>query len=167
MTGMALDHPFAREITGLGNPAIIPNFNLDGRFNITFFAEEGFPSLIAVPILTYKVEGILGAAYKVRRQFTKDYADLLIAIAGMVGMAYNKCLFLKGTVVTEDVRNIEEDSKTNDDGRTPISIEPNEPENITNIQLQPGTRTFKRDEAHEKHIHRMGVFRESHRKVKN
>jgi len=95
MTAIDLTHPLAKEVIGLGNTVIIPDLVSYGNFDISLFEEAGFRSLIAVPVITHRVNGIMGAAYRLKKRFSKDYSSLFTAIASMTGMAFYKCLLIK------------------------------------------------------------------------
>lgn len=99
---MDMNHCFAKEVLGLGNRVIIPNLGTDGRYGMAMFEKAGFYSLIAVPIMTYKTLGILGAAYKSRKKFNNDFAQLFAVIANLVGMSLSKNIIPGHTVLQED-----------------------------------------------------------------
>lgn len=84
------EHRFSREIIGYGHSIIIPSLNRDGRYNIAVFKESGFRSLLAVPIMTYRIHGILGMAYRNRTKFDDDIVKLCNVIANLVGMSLHK-----------------------------------------------------------------------------
>jgi signal transduction protein with GAF and PtsI domain len=81
---------FTHEIIGLGHNIVIPNLNRDGRYGISFFAESGYKSLLAVPIMTYRVHGILGIAYRSRVKISEDFTKMITVIANLLGMALHK-----------------------------------------------------------------------------
>jgi hypothetical protein len=90
MTHMNKDHPLFIEVLGMGNRIVIPNLFLDGAYGMSAFERAGFCSLVAVPITTYKVIGILGAADEKKRRFGNDIAQLLSVIASLVGVSLTK-----------------------------------------------------------------------------
>ena len=87
---MNMNHYFAREVVGMGNKIVVPQLDKNGAHGMAVFSDAGFSSLIIVPIMTYRVFGILGAAYKQKRKFKEEYSQLLTVIANLVGMALNK-----------------------------------------------------------------------------
>jgi hypothetical protein len=91
-------HRFSHEIIGLGHRIIIPSLNRDGNYDIPIFKKSGFRSLIAVPIMTYRVLGILGAAYRERMKFNEDFTELLAVIASLIGMSWHKSTLHKLTL---------------------------------------------------------------------
>jgi transcriptional regulator with GAF, ATPase, and Fis domain len=90
MTHMDKAHPLFLEVLGMGNRIVIPDLSLDGAYGMSAFEKAGFCSLVAVPITTYKVLGILGAADKKKRRFGNDIAQLLSTIASLVGVSLTK-----------------------------------------------------------------------------
>ena len=98
MSSIDLAHRFNHEIVGLGHKITIPNLSQDGNYDIPVFEEAGFCSLIAVPIMTYRVHGIMGVAYRVKKKFDKDFPNLLTVIANLIGMSLNKSMLYKQTV---------------------------------------------------------------------
>ena len=119
MTHMNKDHPLFQEILGLGNRIVIPNLSLDGAYGMSVFEKAGFYSLVAVPITTYKVIGILGAADKKKRRFGNDIAQLLSVIASLVGVSLTKAGMMQPVL--------------------PEKAEaPGEPEEESDVEITPG-----------------------------
>ena len=77
---------------------------MDNRYGMEFFKKAGFSSLIAVPIVTYKVLGIIGAAYREKRGFSNDFSQLFSVIANLVGMALNRTMITEHVTLSEDTR---------------------------------------------------------------
>lgn len=90
MNLLGRDHQFSREIVGLGRKIVIRRLNPDGKYNISIFKESGFKSLLAVPIMTYRIHGILGMAFRSRMKFNKDFTQLTDVIASLIGMSLHK-----------------------------------------------------------------------------
>jgi hypothetical protein len=95
MALMDPEHTFSHEIIGLGHKIILPSLNRNGRYNIPVFKKAGFRSLIAVPIMTYRIYGILGLAYRARMRFSDEFAQLVSVIGSLVGMSLNKSMLSK------------------------------------------------------------------------
>ncbi len=95
MALMDPEHIFNHEIIGLGHKIIVPSLNRNGRYNIPVFKKAGFRSLIAVPIMTYRIYGILGLAYRARMRFSDEFAQLVSVIGSLIGMSLNKSLLSK------------------------------------------------------------------------
>jgi hypothetical protein len=161
MTDMDLNHSFVEETSGIGSPSVIQDLKLDGRFGMSFFAKEGFRSLVAVPIFTYRIIGILGTAFRVKKRFDKDYIDLLVAIAGIVGVVHDKCAFLKDAYSNNE----QASDKSLLLGIHPhnFNLENAETSGLEDItknkqRTKPGSR-----EHFKKHQYNMNQFRNSHR----
>ncbi|OGO19238.1 MAG: hypothetical protein A2144_02065 [Chloroflexi bacterium RBG_16_50_9] len=166
---MELSHPFGQEIVGIGNTIIIPDLCRDGHFDIPLFKEAGFRSLMAVPIMTYRVNGILGLACRAKKRFTKEYSYLITAIAGVIGMALNKCVLLEqmdgtgkkrisdNTLLSLSTAAI---SKTNDIKRSASEVV------MGKEQLSEG-QGRENSGAYEKHLYRMRLFSDSHKASDN
>ena len=101
MALMDLAHFFNNEVAGLGKKIIIPNLNRDGKYDIPVFEKAGFCSLIAVPIRTYRVIGVMGVAYRVKKKFNNGFPELLTVIASLIGMALNKSTLNKQDTTEE------------------------------------------------------------------
>lgn len=84
------NHRFSREIIGYGHKIVIPSLNRDGKYKIPVFKKSGFRSLLAVPIMTYRIHGILGIAYRTRTRFAEDFIQLFGVIANLIGMSLLK-----------------------------------------------------------------------------
>lgn len=84
------NHRFSHEIVGQGHKIIIPSLNRDGKYNIPIFEKSGFLSLLAVPIMTYRIHGILGMAFRSKRTLNKDFTQLFDVIANLIGMSLHK-----------------------------------------------------------------------------
>jgi hypothetical protein len=95
MALMEPGHIFNHEIIGLGHKIIVPSLNRNGRYNIPVFKKAGFRSLIAVPIMTYRIYGILGLAYRARMKFSDEFAQLVSVIGSLIGMSLNKSMLSK------------------------------------------------------------------------
>lgn len=87
---MDLDHDFSEQIIGLGHKVVIPDLNNDGLYGLSSFRNAGFRWLVAVPLMTYRVHGILGIASRNRKTFQKETAELIMVIAGLIGNALSK-----------------------------------------------------------------------------
>ena len=102
MAQVDMNHHYSKEVVGLGNKIIIPDLSMDGSYGMSMLKRAGFISLIAVPITTYKVLGVMGAAYKVRKKFGNDFPQLFAVIANLVGMSLNKSMINEYTRSPED-----------------------------------------------------------------
>lgn len=83
----------ARSLSGrvaMGSKVVIANLSRDGRHGLSSFREAGLRSLVAVPIRTYRIHGVIGAGSRARKHFSADVAELLVVIASLVGAALNR-----------------------------------------------------------------------------
>ena len=155
-------HRFSHEIIGLGHRVIIPSLNRDGKYNIPVFRKSGFRSLIAVPIMTYRVHGILGAAYRERTKFSEDFTELLAVIANLVGMSLHQSMMHKQTLPKKPAQ---DDSRAKSE---PISKSPRdsttEAKPKEDTKNPPGSGVRKNDRGGSFHDHKrsMKLFTESH-----
>ena len=53
---------------------------------LAVFKQEGYSSVIAVPITNYRTLGIMGAAYRKRNKLSKSYSELFATLANILGM---------------------------------------------------------------------------------
>lgn len=159
MAQMDMNHYFAKEVVGLRNTIMIPRLSKDSGYLMEVFRKAGFSSLIAVPITTYKVLGIMGAAYRKRKRFSNDFSELFIVIANLVGMALNKNTIIEHTIPSEDSRQSHSrlSMNTNNKGDTEEGISIIDEKVIIN-----NNHIEDRQEAFQKHAHKMGEFRKSH-----
>ncbi|MDD5126892.1 MAG: GAF domain-containing protein [Dehalococcoidales bacterium] len=87
-----LEHDLIKLVAGLGHKIIIPDLSRDEAYELSAFREVGLSSLAAVPIRTYRIHGVLGVASRVKLRLNQEFAELLTAIAGVIGMALNKAI---------------------------------------------------------------------------
>ena len=90
INSMDLNHDFSEQIIGLGHKVVIPDLHNDGLYGLASFGNAGYRWLVAVPIMTYRVHGILGMASHNKKTLQKDTADLIMVIAGLIGNALSK-----------------------------------------------------------------------------
>ena len=107
MSRIDLNNYFIEQIVGLGNKIVVPNLNMKGAHILTVFKKAGFHSLIAVPITTYKVMGIMGVAFRKKRSFSKDYINLIALVSNLVGMALSKNMMIENTLSQDFSRQID------------------------------------------------------------
>jgi signal transduction protein with GAF and PtsI domain len=90
MAAMDMGRNFTRQVVGLGDEIVIPNLAQDGRYGLASFRAAGYQWLIAAPLMTYRVHGVLGIASRKKKMLRKETADLVMVIAGLIGNALNK-----------------------------------------------------------------------------
>ena len=187
MTHMNKDHPLFLEVLGMGNRIVIPNLSLDGAYGMSVFEKAGFCSLAAVPITTYKVLGILGAADKKKRRFGNDIAQLLSVIASLVGVSLTKTSImqkvlpetkppvpLEPRITTNSVSEMPDNDVIHHETPQPVGIlattekeSEYRPVDFTLTDRKTARRTSRdvdeKTAAFIKHTRKMGRFREQHK----
>ena len=81
---------FGRQVVGLANGLVIPDLSRDGRYGLSSFGAAGYRWLVAVPLMTYRVHGVLGVASRDKKRLRKETPDLALIIAGLIGTALNR-----------------------------------------------------------------------------
>jgi transcriptional regulator with GAF, ATPase, and Fis domain len=90
MTSLDIGHRFSEQVIGLGNEIVVPDLTNDGLYGLSSFSRAGFKWLVAAPLMTYRVHGVLGIASRNKKRFYKETTDLTKLIAGLIGTALNK-----------------------------------------------------------------------------
>jgi outer membrane biosynthesis protein TonB len=90
VAALQIDHDFGRRLIGVGNSLIIPDLSKDGHYGMPSFRAAGFKWMVAAPLLTYRIHGVLGMASRHKKSYRKETADLAMVIAGLIGAALNK-----------------------------------------------------------------------------
>jgi transcriptional regulator with GAF, ATPase, and Fis domain len=73
----------------VGSKVVVPDLSRDGMYGLSSFGLAGFRSLAVVPIKTYRTQGAIGVASRTRKRLDNEAAELLMTIAGLVGVALN------------------------------------------------------------------------------
>ena len=171
-------HDFSRQIVGMGNKIVIPDLNNDGLYGLASFRTAGYKWLVAVPLMTYRVYGILGAASQNRKLLEKETADLIMVIAGLIANALSKAQLtqrFKPRVEAKDIINEEPRKEMTSEAKPEIKTEivpaatvtetiaekpPATPPADTTLKKNPPKRV---DPVFHSHKHKMENFRKSHR----
>jgi signal transduction protein with GAF and PtsI domain len=162
LTSMDMSHGFSEQIIGLGQKIVIPDLYNDGLYGFSSFKTNGFKWLVAAPLMTYRVHGILGIASRNRKLLKKETAELIMVIAGLIAHALSKAyLSLKPPAPEEPVkppaREVGEALETPDKSTEA-------PPDITASGSSPGKNPIKPPDAtFHSHTRRMETFRRSHR----
>ena len=157
MAQMDINHHYGKEVVGLGNRIIIPDLGKYGSHGLSVFERAGFRSMIAVPITTYKVLGIMGAAYRRKTESSTEFFQLFTVIANLVGMALNRneyAIPLNNSLKSSSKLSI----KTHDNGNIEEGISVIDEKTTINNTLC----TKDRRKGFQKHIDKMSTFRKSH-----
>ena len=160
IAGMDMGHAFSEQIIGLGHIITIPDLSNDGLYGIPSFRNTGFKWLVAVPLMTYRAHGILGAASHNRKLLHKDTPDLVMTIAGLIAAALTKADLSKRAPEPEKpVSDPEPELKKETTPEitaeeTIIVVKPDRP-----LANQPAKRAGS---AFHSHTKKMEIFRRSH-----
>jgi len=159
IAAMDMGHAFSEQVIGLGHIITIPDLSNDGLYGIPSFRNTGFKWLVAVPLMTYRAHGILGAASRNRKLLHKDTPDLVMTIAGLIAAALMKAYLSKSAPEPQTAQAGPELKKE------PAAPElmPAPPVNIVKQESPPEHRPTKRtDVAFHSHAKKMEIFRRSH-----
>jgi hypothetical protein len=162
MSAMDISDDFTRQIIGLGNKLVIPDLSHDGRYGLASFRSAGYKWLVAVPLMTYRVHGVLGIASRNKGRLHKETPDLVMAIAGLIGTALNIAGLSQKSHIPEKAERAP-DIENRQDPATPPEESATLPDNLTAAPdvtdkkaLKPGAGTFH------KHLRNMKSFRSLH-----
>lgn len=162
IASMDMSHSFSEQIIGRGHKIIIPDLSNDGIYGLPSFKRKGYKWLVAVPLMTYRVHGILGTASRNRKLLKKDTADLVMVIAGLIATSLSKTNLSQKSSVPENpanapVREVSQDLDTPDK-------KPEAPADVTApVNSPPGKHVKRPDGAFHSHARKMESFRRSHR----
>jgi len=87
---MDLEHSLAYQVAALGHKISISDLSRNRKYGLSSFSQAGFASLVVVPIMTYRIHGIMGIASSSRKRFAGQVSKLLTVIAGLLGTALSK-----------------------------------------------------------------------------
>lgn len=158
---MDLGHSFSEQIIGMGHKIVIPDLSNDGLYGIPSFSKAGYRWLVAVPLMTYRVHGILGTASRNRKLLKKDTPDLIMVIAGLIDTALTKAYLPhrpSGPEKPADKPEPEGKEDTIAPGKKPEA-----PVNTRKANSPSPHKPAKRvDGAFPGHVRKMEIFRKSH-----
>ena len=147
LAAMDTDRGFTGEVIGLGHRVIIPDISADGAHGLGSFREAGFKWLVAVPLMTYRVHGILGIASRKRKALRKETPELAMVIGGLIGAALNKSHLSQ---------------KTGREKRQVKSEEPKSQPQPEAVSTLPKQDEVQQDKPFQAHRRRMKSFHGSH-----
>jgi hypothetical protein len=90
ITDMEMDDTLSEQIIGLGHKVVVTDLASDGVYGLPSFNEAGYKWMVAVPLMTYRVHGILGTASRSRKALKRDTPDLVMVIAGLIAASLSK-----------------------------------------------------------------------------
>lgn len=164
MSAIDMNHNFSEQVVGLGNEIIIPDLSNDGRYGLSSFRTAGYKWLVAVPLMTYRVHGVLGIASRNKKRLRKETADLVMVIAGLIGTALNKAELSQKHPAPENT----EQPPDKESRKDPVTSREDIP-TLTNKSTAPQSPPEKQavkpaDSTFHKHAHKMKSFRSLHHK---
>jgi signal transduction protein with GAF and PtsI domain len=101
IAALDINHYFSRQVVGLGNGILVPDLSRNGRYGLRSFRAAGYKWLVAAPLMTYRVHGVLGIASRYKKRLHKETADLAMVIAGLIGTALNKADLYRESQIPE------------------------------------------------------------------
>jgi GAF domain-containing protein len=137
------------ELVVVGSKVVVPDLSRDGRYGLTSFSLAGFRSLAAVPIKTYRTQGVFGLASRTKKRLDNEVAELLMTVAGLVGAALNVAELGRISLDRERQRVAEELSSAEPPDAETSKVE-SEEDNADNIEIFGD------------HSRKMANFRRSH-----
>jgi signal transduction protein with GAF and PtsI domain len=153
---------FGRQVVGLASAIVIPDLSRDGRYGLTSFRTAGYKWMVAVPLMTYRVHGVLGVASRDKKRLRKETPDLALVIAGLIGTALNRAGLSAGPAAPEKPRQPATEAIFPPLGspRQEKSIEAN----IPSIPPRPPQKNGPKPEenAFDHHADKMSAFRHLH-----
>jgi len=108
IAGWADSHANLGEQVVVGAKVVVPDLSLSSKDGLVSFALAGFRSLVAVPIRTYRTQGVIGMASSTKNHLSAETGELLMTIAGLVGATLNVAELGSITLDGEKRRFIEE-----------------------------------------------------------
>jgi transcriptional regulator with GAF, ATPase, and Fis domain len=85
-----LEHNVAYQVAVLGHRISISDLSRNRKYRLSSFSKAGLCSLVVVPLMTYRMQGVMGVASFSKKGFSAEIIELLMLIAGLVGTALNK-----------------------------------------------------------------------------
>jgi signal transduction protein with GAF and PtsI domain len=162
MSAMDMGRHFSQQVVGLGNGIVIPDLSRDGRYGLPSFQAAGYKWLVAVPLMTYRVHGVLGIASRYKKRLHKETADLVMVIAGLIGTALNIAGLAQKSQIPEK-REPSPDKENPPDAVAPLEEVPALIDKSTAPQAAADKNAAKPpDSPFHKHTHKMKSFRSLH-----
>jgi len=89
LAGWTDSHADLGEQVIIGSKVVVPDLSRNSTDGLASFALAGFRSLVAVPIRTYRTQGVIGVASRTKNHLSTEVGELLMTIAGLVGTTLN------------------------------------------------------------------------------
>jgi transcriptional regulator with GAF, ATPase, and Fis domain len=175
---MDFEHSLAHQVAALGYQVSISDLSRNGKYGLSSFSEAGLRSVVAVPLMTYRIQGVMGIASLSKKRFSTGAGKLLITIAGLVSTALSKAYLyqrelsgekksstsapLEAQPVPNSGEIIETDSDTEPMATSTDKVT-QQPEGTSNvIQGSSQEASKKTHDTFDEHTDRMKNFRQVH-----
>jgi transcriptional regulator with GAF, ATPase, and Fis domain len=89
----------------LGHKIAIPDLSRDEENGLSSFSKAGLRSLVAVPMRTYRLQGLLGVAFRTKKRSLTGITELLMVIASLIGLALDKANLYERMIAREEQSN--------------------------------------------------------------
>jgi transcriptional regulator with GAF, ATPase, and Fis domain len=172
------EHSLAHQVVALGYEISISDLSRDGQYGLSSFSKAGLCSVVAVPLMTYRIQGVMGIAFSSKKGFPAGVGKLLMAIGGLVGTALSKVylyqrelagekqLSISAQLEAQSIPNsgerIEADSETEFTVTSADKVK-QQSEGIGNVIQGTSQGAAKRTkDTFDEHTHRMKSFRRVH-----
>jgi len=153
---------FGRQVVGLASSIVIPDLSRDGRYGLRSFGTAGYRWLVAVPLMTYRVHGVLGVASRDKKRLRKETPDLALVIAGLIGTALNRA----GLSAVPAASEKQPQSAPAEASQNPASPDPEKPPvaDILSVaeEIPPKKEQKPPEGGFPGHAHKMSAFRRLH-----
>jgi signal transduction protein with GAF and PtsI domain len=157
-----INHNFVKQIIGLANSIVIPNLSANGRYSLSSFRAAGYRWLVAAPLMTYRVHGVLGVASRHKKRLRKETADLVTVIAGLIGTALNKAGLSRESTTPKKPETTPDKESRPDLIKTKGEIPSSTDISTAPHDLPEGDAEKPAEGAFPKHAHKMKAFRRLH-----
>jgi GAF domain-containing protein len=162
IAALDIGHSIGRQVVGLGTGVIVPDLSRDGRYGLKSFQAAGYKWLVAAPLMTYRVHGVLGIASRYKKRLRKETADLAMVIAGLIGTALNKADLYRESQIPEKPQKSPHQENPQDLVDPQRKIPPVTEKTATPHPPSEENAVKPKENAFHKHAHRMKTFRRQH-----
>ena len=90
----------------LGHKITIPDLSRNEENGLASFSKAGFRSLVAVPMRTYRLQGLLGVAFRTKKRSLTGITELLMVIASLIGLALDKANLYEMMIARREQSNV-------------------------------------------------------------
>jgi len=169
ISSIDLEHNVAYQAATLGHRISISDLSRNRKYQLSSFSKAGLRSLVVVPLMTYRMQGVMGVASLSKKRFSAEIIKLLMLIAGLVGTALNKADLYQSALPRQERSSIGAQVTAQSNADEDAHLELASQEGVKDVG-EAVANTEKIDEAtrldsFEEHGRRMKIFRRSHMTV--